>query len=62
MRTQLDSLRALACEALRVVAAHDAPPRPWVDTGRYESLPCRGCGQRCDRGRRWCPSYSAVLP
>ena len=28
------------------------PPRmtlkPWPGTGRYESLPCRGCGRQCD--------------
>ena len=60
MRSQLESLRALAYEALRVVAAHDAT-KPWRDTGRWESL-CRGCGHRCDRGRRWCPSCCEVLP
>ena len=61
MRSQLESLRALACEALRVVAAHDATPKPWVDTGRWQSL-CRGCGQRCDPARRWCSACSEVLP
>ena len=62
MRTELLSLRALATEALRVVAAHEATPKPWRDTGRWQALPCRGCGQRCDRGRRWCPKCSEVLP
>ena len=60
MRSQIETLRALASEALRVVAEHDAT-RPWVDTGRWTAL-CRGCGQRCDPARRWCASCSAVLP
>ena len=35
---------------------------PWPGTGRYESLPCRGCGAACDPSRRWCPACSEVLP
>ena len=51
----VEKLRALASEALLVVAQHDAGVRPWVSTGRWQSL-CRGCGAACDRGRRWCAS------
>ena len=58
----VEKLRALASEALRVVAQHDAAPPLWRDTGRWQGLPCRGCGQRCDPSRRWCASCSAVLP
>ena len=36
--------------------------KPWPGTGRYESLPCRGCGQKCDPARRWCPACSEVMP
>ena len=36
--------------------------KPWPGTGRYEPLPCRGCGQKCDPSRSWCPACSAVLP
>ena len=61
MRSQIDMLRALASEALRVVAQHDAA-KPWVDTGRWQSLPCRGCGAACDPSRRWCEVCSGVLP
>ena len=61
MRSQMDTLRALASEALRVVAEHDAT-KPWVDTGRWQSLPCRGCGRQCDPARRWCSACSEVLP
>ena len=62
MRNQLETqtLRALATEALKVVAAHDANA-PWVDTGRWRSL-CRGCGAPCDPDRRWCSHCSAALP
>ena len=38
------------------------PTPPWQDSGRYESLPCRGCGQKCDPSRRWCPACGEVLP
>ena len=37
------------------------PGPPWPDT-RYEPLPCRGCGQKCDPSRSWCPACSEVLP
>ena len=36
--------------------------KPWAGTGRYTGLPCRGCGQKCDPARRWCPACSEVLP
>ena len=36
--------------------------KPWQDSGRYASLPCRGCGRQCDPSRRWCPACSEVLP
>ena len=62
MRSQLETqtLRALATEALRVVAEHDAAT-PWISTNRWRSL-CRGCGAPCGPDRRWCPACSAVLP
>ena len=59
--SKLDKLRASArAEVLRLVAEHDN--RPWPGTGRYKSLPCRGCGGQCDPSRRWCPACSEVLP
>ena len=61
MTRQIETLRALASEALLVVAQHDAGVRPWVDTGRWQSL-CRGCGQRCEASRRWCEVCTGVLP
>ena len=57
---QIDTLRALATAALRVVAQHDATT-PWRDTGRWKTL-CRGCGAACDASRRWCEHCSTVLP
>ena len=62
MSIQMEALSALASEALRLVAAHDATPQPWRDTGRWQSLPCRGCGAACDPSRRWCLHCCAVQP
>ena len=55
MTRQIETLRALASEALRVVAAHDATAPPWRETARWQFL-CRGCGAACDSTRRWCAS------
>ena len=61
MSVQLEKLREVArAEVRRLVAAHDN--RPWPGSGRYQSLPCRGCGRQCDPSRRWCEGCSAVLP
>ena len=59
MSNLLDTLRASArAEVLRLVAEHDN--RPWRDTGRYEPLPCRGCGRPCESGRLWCAACGEV--
>ena len=61
MSIQLEKLREVArAEVRRLVAEHNN--RPWLGTGRYEPLPCRGCGGQCDPSRRWCEVCSAVLP
>ena len=39
-----------------------AKATPWRDTGRWQAIGCRGCGQRCDPSRSWCPTCSGVLP
>ena len=38
-----------------------APVERWQGTGRYKSLPCRGCGAACDPSRRWCAHCGEVL-
>ena len=40
----------------------DTPITRWPGTGRYEPLPCRGCGAACDRWRRWCLHCCEVQP
>ena len=62
MTRQIETLRALASEALRVVAAHDATAPPWRETARWQFL-CRGCGATVRlHGRRWCLHCCEVLP
>lgn len=61
-----DALRSTLLKGAALVGGTWTPPTkyvtPWPGTGRYESLPCRGCGRQCDPARRWCPSCCEVLP
>ena len=34
----------------------------WPGAGRYERVPCRGCGAACAPSRRWCEDCGEVLP
>ena len=61
MTTKLEKLREVGrAEVRRLVAENDG--RSWPGTGRYEPLPCRGCGQRCDPSRRWCEVCCEIQP
>ena len=48
-------------ERMRLATVARVPAKPWRDTGRWQSLPCRGCGAACDPSRRWCEVCSGVL-